>query len=104
MPFVCGGADAFPEHAYHGHFRLELFAFDIAVDQAVSLHADGKLQVFFIVGQRFVIIGPIRRSAAVKLSAVILQLFGNIPVGGRPLEDHVLQQVCHSRLAVPFVP
>ena len=53
---------------------------------------------------RLVIVGAIDPGGAVVLGPALLQGFGNLGVGRRSLEQHVLQQVGHAGFAVALVP
>ena len=76
-----------------------------AVDHPVGFEGDAELEV--LVGG-----GHASRSSwcgrsqvvPLKLAPVVLQRLGDLRVGGRALEDHVLEQVGHAGFAVALVP
>ena len=115
VPFVRRGGDALAQNAasgifasfkfiaHNGHFRFEVLAFDITINQAVGFQADGEFEVLVVGGQRFKVIDPIIRSAAIELRAMFLQLLGDFRVLGRAFKNHVFQQVGHSRFAIAFM-
>ncbi len=55
-------------------------------------------------GKRLEVVGSVDAGRAVELSPTLFHRAGDIGVGRRSLEDHVLQKVGHARLAVALVP
>ena len=86
------------------HFREQVLALDIAVDQAVCFQADAELEVGFGGGHGFEIVRAIDPGGAVEVSAVVAEGLGNVLVLRRALEKHVLEQVGHAGFAVALVP
>ena len=82
----------------------EVLGLDGAIDHAVGLETDGELEVLIAGGQGLEVVGPVHVGRAVELGPALLHGPGDVRVGRRPLEDHVLQQVGHAGLAVALVP
>ena len=89
--------------AHHGHLRIQVLLLDEAVHHAVGLEVNGELQVLVRGRQGLEIVHPIQRGAAIERRAVVLEGLRHVGVIRRALEDHVLQQMRHARLAVTFL-
>ena len=94
---------AFKLVADDGHLGREVFRLDEAVDHAVGFELDREFEIVVAGRQRLVIVRAVEPRRAVVFRPAILQRFRDVGKRRRSFEDHVLQQVSHARLAVPFV-
>ena len=116
MPFVSGSHHSLFEHrfgvvfshlkfiSHHGHFAGEFFSLDGTIHQAIGFVPDRPFQIVVPCGHCLVVIGPIDPGCAVVVGATRLQVLIRAGMSGGRLEQHVFQQVCHSRFAVSLVP
>ena len=86
-----------------GHLRGQVLPLDEAVDEPVALHRDAELEVVVGGGHGLEVVGAIDVGGAVEAGPVIAEGLGDLRVVRGPLEDHVLEQVSHARLAITLV-
>ncbi len=115
MPFIGGGHHALIEDrrravlaalefvADDRHLRCEILATNQTVDHPVGFETNGELEILIGGRQCLVVIGAVEPGCAIKIGPVVLQSLRNVGMVGSPLEKHVLQQVGHAGLAVPFM-
>ena len=115
VPEVPGGHHALEQHperrilarleliAHDAELLLELVGADVGVHEPVGLEIERPVQVRVGRGDGLEVVGAVVPRGPVPLRAVVAQLLGHVLVSGRALEDHVLEQVRHPGLAVPFV-
>ena len=89
--------------ADHRHLGLEILLGNEAVDHAIGFQVERPVQVFSARREGFEVVGPIERRRPIGPRPVLGQFLRNVPMLGRTLEDHVLQEVRHPGLAVPFI-
>ncbi len=95
--------------ADNGHLRLEFCRGSLridshpTVDHPVRFHPQGPTKVFVRGLEGFEIVGPIEGGLPIGTRAVLGQFLRDVRMGGRALEEHVLQQMGHARLAVVLV-
>ena len=88
----------------HGHLGVQVSLVDPAVHHAVGLDAHRELEP--VGGDRRVVVRPVVVGARVERRAVQEQRAGDLsePVLARALEEHVLEEMGHSRDARVLVP
>ena len=89
--------------AHHRHLGVEIFPGNEAVDHGVGMPRQEPLQVVFVGGEAGEVIGAVEPGAAVGAQATLVELRPDVAVGRRALEDEVLEQVGHARLAIIFM-
>ena len=89
--------------ADHRHFGLKVLLGNEAVDHAIGFQVERPVQVFSARRERFEIVGPIERRRPIGPRPVLGELLRNVPMLGCTLENHVLEEVGHPGLAVPFI-
>ena len=116
MPFVGRRLNALRENslgavlpaleliADDGELGEEILPLDEAVDEPVALEMDGEIEVFVAGREGLEVVRAVNVRRAVEAGAVIAQRLRHLRESRRPLEDEVLEEVGHSRLAVALVP
>ncbi len=114
MPGVRGFKGALHQHAlgavlahfefvaHHGHFFIEQRLLDPAVDHAVGFQLECELKVLVGGVERLEEVGAVPGGGAVHFGAVVLEFLFDVFAGLGLEEQHVLQQVRHTSLAVAF--
>ena len=115
VPDECGGGHALSEHAkgavlarlefvaHHRHLGVKVGTGDARIDHAVGFDFERPVEVGRRGGEGLVVIGAIERCRAVPARALGGELGLDVRVAGGALEQQVLQQVGHARLAVALV-
>ena len=86
-----------------GHLAVEVLLGHEGMDHAVRFHLERPLQVHVARLQRFEIVRAVEPRRSIGSRAVRGQLLVDLGVVRRALEEHVLEQVRHARLAVVLV-
>ena len=115
MPLVCRGKHSLFEDSLrvvlthlklisnHRHFTGQFFRLDWAVDEPVGFVTNGPFEVVVSGREGFVIIRPVDPGRPVVVRSTRLQFLIRFRMPFRRLEQHVFQQVGHSRLAVALM-
>ncbi len=90
--------------AHHGELGEQILAAHEAVDEPVALQMDGELEVLVGGGERLEVVGAVDVGGAVEAGPMVAQRLRHLRERRRPLEDQVLEEVGHARLAVALVP
>ena len=116
VPLENGGQHPLVEHtagtvlaalefvAHDAELLLEVRAGDERVDHAIRFEFERPAQVLVGRGKGLVIIGAIEPRGAVGARAVLGQFLRNVRMLRRALENEMLEQMRHSRLAVILMP
>jgi hypothetical protein len=90
--------------AHHGHLGVQVLAAHQRIDHAVGFHRQRPLQVLVAGLHQLVVVGAIKRGSAVEASATRVEFLADVLAVLRALEQHVLEQVRHARLAITLMP
>ena len=89
---------------HHREFRQQIVAINKAVHQSITFQMNGKLEVLRGRRKGFKIIGAILIRRAIETGPVIPQRPRHVRKRRCALENQMLQQVCHARFAITFMP
>ena len=95
--------------AHHGHLAAlavlapQRLRREVAVLHAIRFEVQGLAEVLLRGREGDVVVGAVEGGGAVEVPAQLVEQLGYVGVLGRALEDHVLQQVRHARLAIVLV-
>ncbi len=88
--------------ANDGHFREQIFALHVAIDQPIRFELDAEFQVLVARGHGLVIVRSIHPCRAVETCPVIAQRSRHIRESWRAFEEHVFEQMRHAGFAIAF--
>ena len=115
VPFECGCHHPLRQHrggvvflalqlvAHDGHLAVQVLLGDEGVDHAIRFQLQRPFQVLLGCGEDAVVVGPVVVRRRVCLHPAVAELLPDVEMLGRALEEQVLQQMCHARLAVALV-
>ncbi len=90
--------------AHDRHFRVQVAPGDGGVDHAVGFDIEHVVESLPVRRERFEVIGPVERGAAVVARSALLEIRLDARETRRAAEHEVLQKMRHSGLAVAFLP
>ena len=110
-----GGVEALKKHAarivvaalefvsHHGHFAVQIFLRDEAVDHAIRLQRERKTQVIGVCRELLVIVGALATGSAVPAHAAGGEFLEHFRIFRCAFEHQMFEQMRHAGLAVALV-
>ena len=87
----------------HCHLAVEIGLAHVGVQHPVGFDAERPVEILFRRAERLEIIGAVVRRGAVEAHATPGEFLLQPGIGGRALEQHVLEQVGHALFAIALV-
>ena len=87
----------------HSHLGVEVVLGDEGIDHPVGFEVERPDQVVVVRREGLEVVGAVEPSRAIREGTAFGQFGGNVRMVGRPLEQQMLEEVGHARLAVALV-